>query len=62
MKLEFDPIADCAYVGLSEKEVATSREIEPGVIADYDENGALIGIEILSVSKRAQDDLVQKAA
>ncbi|AUM00099.1 DUF2283 domain-containing protein [Zoogloeaceae bacteirum Par-f-2] len=62
MKLEFDPIADSAYVGISEKEVATTREIEPGIIADYDEAGALIGIEILSVSKRAQNDLIRKAA
>ncbi|THF63597.1 DUF2283 domain-containing protein [Pseudothauera nasutitermitis] len=62
MKLEFDPIADCAYVGISEKEVASTREIEPGIIADYDESGTLVGIEILSVSKRAQNDLAKKAA
>lgn len=62
MKFEFDPIADCAYVGISEKEVATTHEIEPGIIGDYDESGDLIGIEILSVSKRAQKDLNKKAA
>lgn len=62
MKLEFDPIADSAYLAISENEVATTKEIEPGIIADYDENGSLIGIEILSVSKRAQKDLLKKAA
>lgn len=62
MKLEFDPIADSAYLSISEHEVVTTREIEPGIIADYDEKGALIGIEILSVSKRAQKDLLKKAA
>lgn len=62
MKLEFDPIADSAYLAISEHEVATTREIEPGIIADYDEAGALIGIEILSVTKRAQKDLIKQAA
>lgn len=62
MKLEFDPIADCAYLEISGNEAVTTREMEPGIIADYDENGHLVGIEILSVSKRAQNDLVKKAA
>ncbi len=62
MKLEFDPIADCAYLGISEREIAKTRELEPGIIADYDASGALVGIEILSVSQRARNDLDKKAA
>ena len=53
MKLEFDPEADAAYFEIcSAAEVATTREIEPGILGDYDETGHLIGIEVLSVSKR----------
>lgn len=62
MKFEFDPIADCAYLEISDKKAVVTREIEPGIIADYDENGHLIGIEILSISKRAQNNLIKKAA
>ena len=51
-----------AYLGISDKEVAKTREIEPGIIADYDENGGQMDIDILSVSKRAQNDLTKKAA
>jgi hypothetical protein len=32
--------------------VAKSKEIEEGVVVDLDENGHLIGIEILDVSER----------
>jgi uncharacterized protein YuzE len=54
MKLEFDPAADAAYFEISPAEVATTKAIEPGIIADYDADGHLVGIEILSVSKRAR--------
>ena len=57
MKLEFDPVADAAYFEISAADVATTREIEPGIIADYDAAGHLVGIEVLSVSKRAPSSL-----
>jgi len=41
MKLEFDPVADAAYFEISANDVATTREIEPGIIADYDADGHL---------------------
>lgn len=53
MKLEFDPIADAAYFEISVAEVVTTKEIEPGIIGDYDAEGRLVGIEVLSVSKRS---------
>jgi uncharacterized protein YuzE len=53
MKLEFDPIADAAYLEISDAEIETTREIEPGIMADYDAQGHIVGIEILSISKRA---------
>lgn len=47
MKLEFDPQADAAYFGISDAEIETTREIEPGIVADYDAEGHLVGIEVL---------------
>lgn len=52
MKLEFDPLADAAYFEISLAEVDVSKEIEPGIIVDYDKDGHVVGIEVLSVSKR----------
>lgn len=61
MKLEFDPIADAVYFEISFAEVATTKEIEPGIIGDYDAEGHLVGIEVLSVSKRPSS-LLDKVA
>ncbi|MCP4700643.1 MAG: DUF2283 domain-containing protein [Gammaproteobacteria bacterium] len=54
MKLEFDPTADAAYFEISSSEVESSKEIEAGIIVDYDKHGHVIGVEVLSVSKRTQ--------
>jgi uncharacterized protein YuzE len=62
MKLEFDPAADAAYFEISPAEVETTKEIEPGIIADYDAEGHLVGIEILSVSKRARPQSLEQVA
>jgi uncharacterized protein YuzE len=62
MKLEFDPAADAAYFEISPSEVETTKEIEPGIIADYDADGHLVGIEILSVSKRARPRSLENVA
>ena len=62
MKLEFDPQADAAYLEISDGEIEATREIEPGIIADYDAQGHIVGIEILSISKRTQPLPVKHAA
>jgi len=62
MKLEFDPIADAAYFEISSVEVEESKEIEAGIIADYDKDGCIVGIEVLSVSKRGLLNSIDKAA
>ena len=61
MKLEFDPQIDALYLELMEAEVEQSKEIQPGVILDYDAEGRIVGIEVLYVSKRGQLPL-KKAA
>ena len=62
MKLEFDPVADAAYFEISSADVEATKEIEPGIIVDYDKDGHVIGIEVLSVSKRSISKSIRKAA
>ena len=62
MKIEFDPQADTAYIELIEGDVERSKQIEPGIIADFDEQGHLLGLEILYVSKRSSINPSKQAA
>lgn len=62
MKLEFDPTADAVYFEISDSEIETTREIEPGIIADYDAMGHIVGIEVLAISKRGMLAPMKKAA
>ena len=62
MKLEFDPKADAAYFEISCAPVERTEEVEPGINADYDAAGHLVGIEVLSVSKRNLLEAFEKVA
>lgn len=58
MKLKIDYEADALYLTLSEAPAARSVEVSPGVLIDYDEEGHVVGIEMLYLSKRVpQADL-----
>lgn len=52
MKIEFNKKANALYVYFKEKYVSTSKEIEDGIILDFDEQNQIIGIEILDASER----------
>jgi uncharacterized protein YuzE len=52
MKITYDKQADAMYIMLNEREVAYSEENPTGVVVDFDDNGDMVGIELLEVSKR----------
>ena len=52
MKIEYSKEADALYVYFREVNVAKSKEVEEGVVVDLDEDGHIVGIEILDASKR----------
>jgi uncharacterized protein YuzE len=55
MRMTYDPAADAMYLYLTERaegaEVARTEEAAPGLMLDFDSDGQVIGIEMLSVSK-----------
>ena len=53
MKLKVDHEADALYLTLHEAGVVESKEVSPGIIVDYNNEGKVVGIEMLYLSKRA---------
>ncbi len=53
MRIEYDPQRDLLYVYFIEKikKIAETVTIKPGVHADFDQKGKLVGLEILEASK-----------
>ncbi len=52
MKIEYDREVDALYIRLQEKYVSRTVEIDEGVNIDFDENGKLIGLEVLDATER----------
>lgn len=53
MKLTVDPTADALYLTLGNAKVEETRQVAPGVMLDYDTEGRVVGIEVLSISTKA---------
>jgi uncharacterized protein YuzE len=53
MKLKVDREADALYLRLDDSQIVESEEVSPGVVLDYNAQDQVVGIEILSISKRA---------
>jgi uncharacterized protein YuzE len=51
--VEVDIEADAAYVAFRSDAVATTEEIEEGVLVDFDAAGRAVGVEILAIRTRA---------
>ena len=52
MKVIYDQEVDILRILLSDSDIEESDEDKPGVIIDYDEQGNVVGLEILDASKR----------
>ncbi len=58
MKITVDKETDTLYFRLDENRIVESEEVRPGVILDFDENDAVVGVEFLNVSSRVtKEDL-----
>ena len=51
MKLKYDSETDTLYIELSNNISAESSEIQTGIVAGFDSNNHIVGIEIENASK-----------
>ncbi len=52
MRVEYDPIANAAYIRIRETEIIESEEVAEGVVCDFDQQNKIVGVEILSIKQR----------
>jgi uncharacterized protein YuzE len=60
MRVRVDHAADAVYLDLTDRPIRDSAEIADGIVVDYDDEGHIVGIEILDASKRTEDPTVLK--
>ena len=53
MRIEYDPVRDLLYIwfGTVGTKAAQTRTVAPGVHADFDVSGKLIGLEVLDATE-----------
>jgi uncharacterized protein YuzE len=52
MKIEYDEEADALYIILRGVAATDSRDIDQGVTIDLDDNGNIVGLEVLDASEK----------
>lgn len=55
MKIIYDPEVDIMNIIFCETTIAESNEDENGMIFDYNDEGKIVGIEILDASQRVDN-------
>ncbi|MCR9124029.1 MAG: DUF2283 domain-containing protein [Phyllobacteriaceae bacterium] len=53
---------NAAYIRFSKEPVLESEEVSAGVILDYDEDGHIVGMELLDADKQLSPALLTTAA
>lgn len=64
MKFEYDKDIDAAYIyidyPIEDGEAKNTIELNENIILDFDENGRLLGIEILNASKVLSENAIRE--
>ena len=53
MRIHYSHEADALYIMLKENDIVNTDEITEDIIMDYDKDGNVVGIEVLSASEKA---------
>ena len=55
MRINYHQDVDILRIVLNDSDIEESDENKPGVIIDYDEQGNVVGIELLDASRRIEN-------
>ena len=62
MKLHYYPETDSLYIELNQRPSADSRIVAEGVVADFDEEGSIVGIDIAHASEKLDLNTLEAVA
>lgn len=57
MKIDFDKQTKAIYFRLNDAPIVESEEIAPGIIYDFDQDNAVVGIEILNLNHKTPEQV-----
>ncbi|MGA3283814.1 MAG: DUF2283 domain-containing protein [Verrucomicrobiota bacterium] len=60
MKLHVDKEAGALHLRLDDSKIIESEEIAPGVVVDYNRKNAVVGVEVLHLSRRTPKSKARK--
>jgi uncharacterized protein YuzE len=55
MRIKYDKEADVLYIRFNSDVISESDQEKPGIIIDYNENGQIVGIEVLKASSKVDE-------
>lgn len=60
--VEYDALANAAYIRFSKEDVLESAQVAESIILDYDEQGRLVGMEVLDAPTHLSPATLNEAA
>lgn len=60
MKIKYDKIADAIYIYINKKKIRKTIKLKDRLLVDVDDEGKIIGIEILSASLQIPKNEIKK--
>ena len=60
--VKYRPADNAAYIRLSSEKVLESEEISPDVVFDYDRDGRIVDMNLLTASPQLPTDVLTSAA
>ena len=52
MRMHYDEQADALYLRLDDSKIIDSKEVQPGIVLDFNADEHVVGIEVLRLKER----------
>jgi uncharacterized protein YuzE len=52
MRMHYDERADALYLRLDDSKIIDSKEVQPGIVLDFNAEQQVVGIEVLRLKER----------